>query len=76
MENTEINFEHALTSLETIVEKLNNESLNLEDALACFEDGVQLARQCKLALNAATQRVQILTGQNTEGDFTTAPFGE
>jgi exodeoxyribonuclease VII small subunit len=72
-------FEASLEELEALVERLERGDLQLEDALRSFERGVQLTRECQAALQAAQQRVQVLT-QTATGpaleDFTpdgTAP---
>lgn len=55
-----LNFETALNELETIVEKISAQELNLEQALHSFEKGVSLARQCQKLLKEAEQKVQLL----------------
>ncbi len=54
-------FEASMAELEQIVQKLEQGELSLDDSLQQFERGVALARQCQTALQAAEQRVQILT---------------
>ena len=39
-----------------------------------FEQGVGLLRQCYQVLEAAEQRIEILTGADREGNPRTAPF--
>jgi exodeoxyribonuclease VII small subunit len=56
--------EKSLTALEALVEKLENGDLPLEKALAEFERGVKLTRQCQAALQEAEQRIEILLKQN------------
>lgn len=58
-------FEAALKELESIVTKMEGSSLNLEQALQQFEQGVALARQCQLALSQAELRVQQLITENS-----------
>jgi len=53
-------FEEALGELESLVESLEKGELSLEDSLASFERGVNLARECRDSLAAAEQKVQIL----------------
>ena len=55
--------------------RLESGELPLDQALAAFEQGVKLTRACQNALQAAQQKVQILTQQGTEArlaDFGTA----
>lgn len=58
------NFDNALKKLEAIVQQMENDELNLEQALKQFEQGVALARQCQQALKQAEQRVQQLITEN------------
>lgn len=66
------NFEQALTELERLVERMETGELSLEESLKTFERGVELSRTCQRALDAAEQRIQILTEQN--GRFEEKPF--
>jgi exodeoxyribonuclease VII small subunit len=50
-------FEAALAELEKRVRQLEGGDLTLEQALALFEEGVELARTCHERLEAAEQRV-------------------
>ncbi len=68
----ELSFEDALAQLEAIVDRLEEGDLDLADALARFEDGVQLTRHCQAQLEAAERKVEILTGE--AGDASTRPF--
>jgi len=53
-------FETALAELETLVEKMEQGDLSLDESLKQFERGVQLTRSCQQALKEAEQKVQIL----------------
>lgn len=53
-------FERAMTELESVVERLEQGELPLEQALSHFERGVQLSGVCQAALKAAEQKVEIL----------------
>ena len=53
-------FERALAELEATVDKLEHGELSLEEALAQFERGVALARECQASLKQAEQKVEIL----------------
>jgi exodeoxyribonuclease VII small subunit len=57
-------FEHALSELESLVERLERGDLPLEDALKTFERGVELTRHCQTSLKAAQQKVEILLKRN------------
>jgi exodeoxyribonuclease VII small subunit len=70
-------FEQSLSELETLVQKLEQGDVPLEEALATFERGVALTRQCQTALRSAQQKVEVLLGQSGKsgnGDETLAPF--
>ena len=58
--------------LETLVERLENGELSLEDSLSAFEQGIGLTRDCQAALSQAEQKVQILLERN--GELEEAPF--
>jgi len=53
-------FEAALTHLEGLVDRLERGELSLEEALATFEQGVSLSRQCAEELERAERRVEVL----------------
>ena len=53
-------FEQSLEQLEALVAELESGELPLNEALARFERGVRLTRECQNALSAAQQKVQIL----------------
>lgn len=55
-----IDFEKALADLESIVEKLEQGDLPLDESLKAFERGVELTRHCQVALKQAEQKVEIL----------------
>lgn len=69
------NFEKALAELETLVERLENGELSLEESLRTFEAGVRLTRECQQALTQARQRVQLLTAGD-DGAPRIEPFGD
>jgi exodeoxyribonuclease VII small subunit len=53
-------FEAAIAELETIVKKLEEGDLALEQSLALYERGVQLSRFCHAQLEQAERRIEIL----------------
>ena len=60
-------FEDQLARLEEIVERLEDESVGLEEALGLFENGMDLARHCRARLEEVEQRVtQLLETENGE----------
>ena len=59
-----LNFEKSLTDLETLVERMEEGDLSLEESLKAFENGIRLTQQCQQALTQAQQRVQMLVEQD------------
>jgi exodeoxyribonuclease VII small subunit len=63
-------FEGAIAELESIVKKLEDGELPLEQSLALYERGVQLSRFCHARLEDAERRIEILTDR---GELKPAP---
>jgi exodeoxyribonuclease VII small subunit len=63
-------FEGAIAELETIVKKLEEGDLALEQSLALYERGVQLSRFCHARLEDAERRIEILSER---GELKPAP---
>jgi exodeoxyribonuclease VII small subunit len=63
-------FEAAIAELETIVKKLEEGELALEQSLELYERGVQLSRFCHARLEEAERRIEIL---NERGELKRAP---
>ena len=63
-------FETHLQALEEIVDALEGGELDLESALARYEDGVKRLKTCYALLQNAEQRVRKLVGDREE------PFDE
>ena len=57
----EIKFEKALEKLGKIVEDLEEGSVDLEEALKKYEEGVKLSGLCQKRLAEAEKKVEILT---------------
>lgn len=69
-EQKEMAFEAALQRLETIVEKLENGDLSLDEALKAYEEGVRMADLCSKRLTEAEKKVEVL--MKSAGKFKTA----
>ena len=63
-------FEAAIAELESIVKKLEEGDLPLEQSLVLYERGVQLSRFCHARLEEAERRIEIL---NERGELKPAP---
>ena len=68
-----VDFEQGMTELESIVARLEQGDLPLEESLRQFERGVGLTRACQNALRTAEQRVEILV-QPAGGGAVTVEF--
>jgi len=68
-------FEVLLTRLEELVAKLEDGDLELEEALAAFEQGVALSRQLNQRLTQAQEKVELLL-KNSRGELETSPLAE
>lgn len=64
------NFERSLQELESLVEKMEQGDLSLEESLSHFERGVELSRSCQQALKEAEQKVEILMQKNGQDEAT------
>jgi exodeoxyribonuclease VII small subunit len=53
-------FEERLTALEAVVDRLERGELTLDESVRLFEEGVHLSNACKLELEKAEGRIQIL----------------
>lgn len=70
MDVTIKDFEAAIAELETIVKKLEDGELTLEQSLELYERGVQLSRYCHARLEQAERRIEVL---GERGDVQPAP---
>jgi exodeoxyribonuclease VII small subunit len=67
-------FEQALGELERILRDLEDGTTSLEDALARYERGVGLLKQCYAQLRDAEQKIRQLSGQTEDGKPVLQPF--
>lgn len=72
-----IKFEEALAELESVVDKLQNGDLPLEDAIEEFQRGTELSKICLVKLNAAKAAVQkLVVDPDNEDDYHTEEFAD
>lgn len=67
-----LDYEAAVAELESLVERLEQGDISLEESLKLYENGVLLTRDCQEALQSAEQKVQMLiqqSGQSSLVDF-------
>lgn len=54
----QLSFEEAMTELETIVQRLEEGNLPLENSISVYERGTQLKKHCEEKLREATLKVE------------------
>ena len=67
--NKKIDFESSLKELESIVTKLEDENINLEDSVKSFEAGINLVKQCQKQLEEAELKVKELLDDGTASEL-------
>ena len=70
------NFEQALATLEAIVHELEEGQIGLAEALARYEQGVKLLRQCYQLLEHAERRIELLSRVSAAGEPITQPLDD
>ena len=73
MKNQTITFESALKKLEETVEKLEEGSIPLDEALRTFESGVTWSRECNKFLENAEARIEKIL-KNEDGQYDQKEF--
>jgi exodeoxyribonuclease VII small subunit len=69
-------FEHSLAALEAIVHDLEDGQLGLAEALARYELGVKHLKHCYQLLQAAEQKIELLTRVADDGTYESQPLEE
>ena len=59
-------FESALAELEQLVVRMERGEMPLEEALATFQRGLALAKDCQVALQQAEQQIRMLSPDATQ----------
>ena len=67
-------FEEMLAELEAVVQDLEAGDVSLEQALARYERGVALLKQCYGQIQNGEQKILLLTGEGADGKPLTQPF--
>ena len=62
-------FESSLKALESIVERLEDENINLEDSIKSFEEGINLVKECKKQLQEAELKIKTLLDDGSSIDL-------
>ena len=63
-----LSFEDSYSRLEEVIQRLESGELDLEQTVALYEEGMQLAEHCGRQLDDAELRVTRLLSAATEGD--------
>lgn len=69
-----LSFEQSMVRLEEIVSLMERGDVPLEQSMALFEEGSKLLRECTSQLDAAEQKVTLLTA-GKDGEPVEEPFG-
>ncbi|NDH59575.1 MAG: exodeoxyribonuclease VII small subunit [Proteobacteria bacterium] len=64
-----MDFESSLKELESIVKKLEDENINLEDSVKSFEAGINLVKECQKQLEDAELKVKELLDDGTSQEL-------
>ena len=64
-----IDFESSLKKLGSIVEKLEDENINLEDSVKSFEEGMNLVKKCQKQLQEAELKIKTLLDDGSSIDL-------
>lgn len=67
-------FESKIQKLEEIVKKMESHDLSLDEAIALFQEGIQLSRECQKELEQAELKVQKLLGFDSNQNPLLEPF--
>jgi exodeoxyribonuclease VII small subunit len=69
-----VDFEQSLSTLESLVSRMEQGDMTLEESLQAFETGIALTRECQNRLAAAEQQVTKLIEQ--QGNISLEPFSD
>lgn len=67
-----VDFEQSLSTLESLVNRMEQGDMTLEESLQAFESGIALTRECQTRLAAAEQQVNKLIEH--QGTVSLEPF--
>ena len=61
-------FKQSMERLDAIIEALDRNEIELEDAIKLFEEGLQLVKNCDAQLKQFEQRMNVLLADEEEDD--------
>ena len=73
-QEAEFDFETSLAEVEQIVAKLESGELGLTESLEQYETGIKQLKRCHALLDAAEQRVSLLSGFDADGNPVAPPI--
>ena len=62
-------FESSLKAGESIVKRLEDENINLEDSVKSFEEGINLVKECQKQLQEAELKIKKLLDDGSSVDL-------
>jgi exodeoxyribonuclease VII small subunit len=65
----QINFETALTQIEEIIERFEEETINLDNSIELYKQGTELIKLCQDKLNSVEQQIKILNQDTNKLDI-------
>ena len=68
-----MDIESAMKRLDQVIDKLSAEGVELDAALALYEEGVKLVRECNIRLEDARRRISLLRA-DADGAVVEEPF--
>ena len=71
MTTENINLEKLIAELESIVNKMESDDLNVEDSLNSYEKGISLIKNAQKKLKKIEQKVEILSKEGNLENFNT-----
>ena len=69
MTTENINLEKLIAELESIVNKMESDDLNVEDSLKSYEKGISLIKNAQKKLKKIEQKVEILSKEGNLENF-------
>jgi exodeoxyribonuclease VII small subunit len=58
----ELTFEQAIEELDALVRRMESGQLGLDDSIAAYQRGAELAKYCQARLAAAEEQIKVLDG--------------
>ena len=71
MTTENINLEKLIAELESIINKMESDDLNVEDSLKSYEKGISLIKNAQNKLKKIEQKVEILSKEGNLENFNT-----